>query len=566
VIGVISKTDQVEVVQEFFELFKTPWEFYQPGRAYDVVVTTGDDVPGVDAHLHLVYGPETTSTDERHGIVVKSRHRGATLDYQGGKLPIFGELVTFEESGHCVPCLSMPAGVVGLRGVSVKRTTVVRVGYDLFQEVRLLLSQGQPVGYAHTPTLDLHITMLRNWILNEGIALLEIPPVPAGHDFAVCLTHDIDFVGIRYHKCDHTMWGFLYRATFGAARNLLRGRISISRMLNNWRAAASLPFVHLGWAQDFWEPFSWYLQVEKDLPATYFLIPFKRHAGEYVPGQHALRRAAAYDVGDLSAWTATLQSRGCELGVHGIDAWHSVESGRSELRRLERATGEPTAGIRMHWLLENSNTASVLEQSGYAYDSTAGYNETIGYRCGTSQVFRPLGAEMLLELPLHIQDGALFYPDKLDLSEQEAETRCSSLIRNARQLGGVLTILWHDRSHGPERFWGDFYVRLLQTLRSLNPWFGTGAQVVGWFRKRRNVRFGRADIDRSAHARVTYRGDEIQPPLKIRIYISAGQKASCATAPEFMDITWNGKSVDEVERKIASCLARNPGAVMCSFS
>src|SRR5580765_3203837 len=99
-IGVISRTDQVKVVEEFFELFKTPWEFYQPGRAYDVVVTTGDDVPEVDAHLHLVYGPETTSTDERHGIVLKSRHRGATLDCQGGTLPIFGELVTFEESGH----------------------------------------------------------------------------------------------------------------------------------------------------------------------------------------------------------------------------------------------------------------------------------------------------------------------------------------------------------------------------------------------------------------------------------------------------------------------------------
>jgi len=31
----------------------------------------------------------------------------------------------------------------------------------------------------------------------------------------------------------------------------------------------------------------------------------------------------------------------------------------------------------MHWLLRDANTVSALEQSGYTYDSTVGYNETI---------------------------------------------------------------------------------------------------------------------------------------------------------------------------------------------
>src|SRR6266436_9352669 len=108
----------------------------------------------------------------------------------------------------------------------------------------------------------------------------------------------------------------------------------------------------------------------------------------------------------------------------------------------------------MHWLLQDSKTPLVLDESGYAYDSTAGYNETIGYRNGTSQVFRPLGASTLLELPLHIQDGALFYPHNLNLTESEAEKRCQSLLANIHELGGALTVLWHDRSHAAERFWG----------------------------------------------------------------------------------------------------------------
>ena len=86
--------------------------------------------------------------------------------------------------------------------------------------------------------------------------------------------------------------------------------------------------------------------------------------------------------------------------------------------------GKSSIGIRMHWLLRDARTPSVLENAGYAYDSTVGYNETVGYRAGTTQVFRPQGVRRLLELPLHIQDGALFYPQQLDLSEADAWKSC----------------------------------------------------------------------------------------------------------------------------------------------
>ena len=45
-----------------------------------------------------------------------------------------------------------------------------------------------------------------------------------------------------------------------------------------------------------------------------------------------------------------------------------------------------------------------------------GYNETVGYRAGTTQAYKPLEASRLLELPLHVMDTALFYPAYLGLS------------------------------------------------------------------------------------------------------------------------------------------------------
>ena len=547
-IGVISKIGQRDVVEEFFELFKTPWEYYEPGRAYDVVIATADNLPEVDAKLLVVYGAESKNADAQNGIAVRSRHRGGFLNVQGSALPIYGDLATFDKETGANPCLTATSGTVGFRTVSAAGIMAIRVGYDLFQEVKFLLSVGQPVEKAHIPTLDIHIGMLRSWILNEGIPLLEIPSAPAGHSFAVCLTHDIDFVGIRNHLFDHTMWGFLYRSTFGAVRDFFRRRISLNRLFAIWRSAASLPFVYLGWVRDFWSPFEWYLRVEKDLPATYFLIPFKRQSGEHVQGPHAARRATAYDVDDLHQWTAILRREGCELGVHGIDAWHSIEKGRAELTRIRQITGESAIGTRIHWLLYNSNSASVLEESGYAYDSTAGYNQTIGYRSGTTQVFRPLGTKTLLELPLHIQDGALFYPQRLDLSEPEAEKRCKKLIENATWFGGVLTVLWHDRSHGPERFWGDFYISLVQALKSSDAWFATGAQAVSWFRKRRDVRFGRIGLSNGVCALPCREGQDALPPLRLRVYrprVGDDTQSFGETTATFKDMPWDSNTIVE---------------------
>jgi hypothetical protein len=553
-IGIVARADQSDVVAEFFELFKTPWEFYRPGKAYEVVIATTSDIPQVSAKLLLVCGAGNKNIDAHLGVVARGRHQRAILSDQDVLLPIHGHLTTFGEGNKGIPYLASDCGTAGVR-FDFSGSALVRLGYDLFDEVRALLAAGQPVEYAHIPSLDLHIRMLRNWILNEGIPLVEIPPVPAGHSFAVCLTHDIDFVGIRNHKFDHTMWGFLYRATVGSVFNLLRGRISLGRLLKTWRAVASLPFVYLGWARDFWEPFSWYLGVEKGLPATYFLIPFKRFAGENVSGPHAARRACAYDVSDLAEQTANLRKQRCEIGVHGIDAWHNAERGREEIARITAATGETSPGIRMHWLLADANSPAVLEQAGYAYDSTCGYNETVGYRAGTGQAFRPLGAQTLLELPLHIQDGALFFPKRLDLSESEAEARCKALIDNAGRLGGVLTVLWHDRSHGPERFWGDFYVRLLGLLKSRDAWFGTGAQVVRWFRKRREVRFVPAEGAEIVRAHVRYEGEKIHPPLTVRIHTPRRGDRGEAPGSTFSDIFWNGESAADVEAQIAARLS-----------
>jgi len=56
-IGIISKEDEVEVVEEFFQLFKTPWEFYEDNREYDAVIVSRDKIiDRINGNVLIIFG------------------------------------------------------------------------------------------------------------------------------------------------------------------------------------------------------------------------------------------------------------------------------------------------------------------------------------------------------------------------------------------------------------------------------------------------------------------------------------------------------------------------------
>jgi len=176
-------------------------------------------------------------------------------------------------------------------------------------------------------------------------------------------------------------------------------------------------------------------------------------------------------------------------------------------------------GVRMHWLYFNDTSPGILEETGFFYDSTLGYNDAAGFRCGTAQVFRLPGTKRLLELPMHIQDTALFYSSRMGLTEERALGLIFDLMKSSQRFGGVLTINWHTRSLSPERLWDDFYITLLRELKTMNVWFGTAKQVVKWFNKRRAVTFGKICFkDDKLILQLLNVNNNGEPELSLRVY------------------------------------------------
>lgn len=523
-IGLIADSSEHGVVREFFELFKTPWEFFREGRHYPVVLCAGElGAARPDASLILLYSGRRLPQDA--GLLVEaipSRDGAATLAYEDFRIPVYGRCLRFqsqEASEGAAPVLPLPeAG--GRR--------IIRLGYDLFGEVLTLITAGQPVQKAMVPALDLHISLLRHLIRAARIPLLEIPPAPQGYPFTVCLTHDVDHPSLRRHGFGHTLLGFLYRAVVGSLGTAVKGRRPLRDLWTNWSAVLGLPLVYLGIGKDPWCTFKRYMEIEEGLGSTWFVIPFRDRPGLLPAGGPAKthgRRASSYGAKDIAGPLGTLQAQGREIGVHGIDAWADPAAGRREAEEVTAIAGTARPGVRMHWLYFDARSPAVLEEAGFDYDSTCGYNETVGFRCGTSQVFQFRGATSLLELPLLVMDTALFYAIHLNLSEEEAEGRVEALIEQVAGSGGCFTVNWHDRSIAPERLWDRFYLRLLHSLRARQPWFATCRQAVAWFRKRRSAIFEQVEwTGNEAHFSVSFRSDPDVPDLVIRVY-PAGEPA-----------------------------------------
>ena len=226
----------------------------------------------------------------------------------GRRLPIYGNCAAFGKSDGATLTVE-DSGKSALLEIAVGGQTFIRIGYDLFQEIRALLTNGQPAIHAQIPALEIHIALLRDLIVGHSIPLVEIPPVPEGRDFIACLTHDVDHVGIRNHKFDHTMFGFFYRATIGSAAGFFQRQKNFEASRRQLAAAASLPLVHLGIASDFWFQFDHYVEIEKGFASTFFVIPKKGETGLDENGNRLAKRAASYDAASSANFQKTSNGR-----------------------------------------------------------------------------------------------------------------------------------------------------------------------------------------------------------------------------------------------------------------
>lgn len=289
---------------------------------------------------------------------------------------------------------------------------------------------------------------------------------PDGKDFAVCLTHDIDFLKP----------GRLYLSLLPIKRFLhldFRGTINA---LKRWPSLIS------GRPINPWE-YKKVVDIENGLgvKSTFFFMTGGRSKHDY-----------PYNIEKMGEELAELKNTGFELGLHGsYDSYKNKEMLEEERRKLEKIVGKVIGG-RQHYLRFDKDTWVKQENAGFTYDTTLSYADTPGFRGGLAYPFSPLnrdaGKKMnILEIPLTLMDKTLSDHMKMDINE--AWGAIKNIIKTVEGYNGLMTLLWHNERFDDVAFpgWGELYKKIIKYLKGKNAWITNTGNVHSWWLSRQNL-------------------------------------------------------------------------------
>lgn len=305
------------------------------------------------------------------------------------------------------------------------------------------------------------------------------PCWPNGASFAVCLTHDVDQVAssnsrIYWRRIVNQTRGLRWTRNGRAVRALEASLFSFARALNPVRGPDPLH------AYEQWLA----MEAEVGAKSTFLFLPDRYARPHYTDGGYRYADRIRFDGQKCSVaeMMREIHRRGWEVGLHA--SWHAydcTEEMKRQKEQVERAIDAPVESVRQHNLhFDVRCTPRVQHEAGLLVDSSLGFNDNIGFRCGTCHPWflRELESDVtlgVLELPLIIQDKCLI--DTLGCgSEDLAMEWATHIIERVREVGGVFAILWHPGNLGRQRY-ENVYRRVLKLTYEKGAYFGTMREV-----------------------------------------------------------------------------------------
>ena len=272
----------------------------------------------------------------------------------------------------------------------------------------------------HRPLVQEWADFLRQMLLQLGYQGPQI-----NHQYQLLLSHDVDHPLLWWKPRDkwRTLAGSLIRR-----RNV--------REFNWWLSASP--------DQDPFDTFGWLMTLAEAAGST---------ACFNFMGKRASNSDCYYplDAPFVLQTMKTILARGHEIGFHpSYESLEHPELFAKELDSIRSQAGVEIRGGRHHYLrFQVPETWRCWQQAGLQWDSTLGYPEQSGFRCGTAlayPVFDILAKQQLplLEKPLLVMDVTL--RQYRGLNPEAAIAEITALKNQVQRYGGNFSLLWHNSS------------------------------------------------------------------------------------------------------------------------
>ncbi|WP_165077262.1 polysaccharide deacetylase family protein [Methanogenium sp. MK-MG] len=386
-------------------------------------------------------------------------------------------IAEFRSDDRKYPCISGSKSGIAIGFDLFRLTGSLLSGYLDKTEVRHKSAQNQSV--FSPPLVDLYEDILFRAILTGcgeiGMPLVRKSHWPSGKEFAVCLTHDVDEFTKTYQWVTRPM-RFLRKRNFYGIKNQMK---SLSRRFRGH--------------EPYWT-FEEMMRNEKKLGvrSTYFFLKESGKKSLFRPESwHLYGRCHSLQKPRVIGLIQKLSEDGHEIGVHGSTFSHNNPTLlNQEKKEIEELLGQNVTGIRQHRLnLTIPDTWEYQSEAGFLYDTSLGYKaaDGRGFRWGTCLPFHPhaaTGMLPLLEIPLSLMDITL-------QDEENGWNVCSSAIEQVRNMGGLLTLLWHPAVFNDLEYpgLGDWYWRIIQRCKEDDAWLTTGQEIASWWQAREATAF-----------------------------------------------------------------------------
>jgi hypothetical protein len=308
---------------------------------------------------------------------------------------------------------------------------------DNHQRFPATASHAYKHGYLDRPIVDEWFFILRQVVQRLWPQLPLVEP-----KFAICVSHDVDNPS---------------RYAFATAPQLLKLMLGDIIKRKDLLTASKAPFLWMMPTNDkinFGDPyntFDWIMDTSDlhGLKSSFYFIcgrTNKTFDGDYEIEHPAIRYLLRH-----------IYDRGHEIGLHpSYETYRQPKLIKAEADRLrkvclEEGISQSEWGGRMHFLRwETPTTLHGWEKAQMSYDSSLGYADLPGFRCGTCfeyQAFDPVKMEPLnLKIrPLIAMECTIMAERYMGLRTGDGAYQKFLSLKNAcKSVGGVFTLLWHN--------------------------------------------------------------------------------------------------------------------------